>query len=153
MDTKLGLLLLAGLLGATPALAQGDTTSASTAATNIAIKVCNNTSYTTLIATDYLAVNYPDKNWWTNEGWYTVAPNDCKIVAYTGNTIFYLRAEEQGGTHYWAGEFGHCVVYPGPYNTQEDARSSECPSGSEPKEFFRVTTTFNSGVYTWTLTP
>ena len=146
MNTKLSLMLAAGLLSAASSVARAETS-------DISIKVCNNTKVTALVATDYLPVNYSDQNWWTNEGWFTVEAGDCAIVAHAGNRIFYLRAEEKGGSQYWAGEYGHCVVYPGPYKIQEDAKATTCTSGGEAKNFFRAVATADSGVYTWTLTP
>ena len=152
MNTKLGLMLAAGLVSAASSFAQADSTGASLDR-DISIKVCNKTSVTALIATDYLPVKYSDENWWTNEGWFTVEAGDCEIVAHTGNRIFYLRGEEKGGSQFWAGEYGHCVVYPGPYKIQEDAKADTCTSGGEAKKFFRAVATADSGVYTWTLTP
>jgi len=152
MKTKLGLVMAAGLLVVASGVAQAESTSSSETR-DISVKVCNNTKFVALIATDYLPVNYSDKKWWTNEGWFTVEPNDCQIVAHTGNRIFYLRAEQKGGTRFWAGDYGHCVVYPGPYKIQEDADADTCTSGGEAQKFFRAVATADSGVYTWTLTP
>jgi hypothetical protein len=51
-----------------------------------------------------------------SEGWRTIRARTCSIQAETSNQYFYGYAEEVTGDGTWGGNFGHCVIRPGPFD-------------------------------------
>lgn len=151
----LAALAVAALLaGPQAALAQKEKTSASSSATyaspdTVDVEVCNRSGVTAAAAISYLPVGQAT---WYNEGWFTVEPGACEIIATTDNTFFYLYAEQRNsGELYWGGDHGQCVQYPGPFALWDDG-SDYCPDSYDSVDFREVEAT-ETGYFTWYLDP
>lgn len=126
---------------ATPAAAQY--------ASDVTIRVCNNSGRQANVAISYQPVG---SGRFYNEGWFGVAPGDCADIAHTDNAYFYGYAEVvNDGSTYWAGNHSLCVVYPGPYRFWSD--NTEYCSGNQTLREFVVLHATDFGVFTWTLDP
>jgi|LNFM01.1.fsa_nt_gb uncharacterized membrane protein len=77
------------------------------------IEVCNNTDQDVFFAIGYMPVG---SNELRSEGWRTIRARTCSIQAETSNQYFYGYAEEVTGDGTWGGNFGHCVIRPGPFD-------------------------------------
>jgi hypothetical protein len=83
------------------------------AATNISIRVCNDSGLPAVVAVSYTPEG--DTRFVTR-GWVTMTPGACNTVATTMNRRFYLYGRTTDGTNReWSGDIGTCVRFPGPF--------------------------------------
>lgn len=113
----------------------------------ITLQVCNNTRVPALVAISYQPIG---SGTFRGEGWYNVAPGQCRNLAETTNRYMYGYAEVDGSnTDSWSGDHMLCVEYPGPYSIWDNGMSY-CESWQETQGF--VTLRAESfGVFTWNL--
>jgi uncharacterized membrane protein len=138
--------VMALAFGPAPALAQKG--QAGGGASEIILRVCNNTNDNARVAISYQPVG---QTTFYNEGWFGVPSRSCQDLRTTDNAFSYGYAEvENDSSRFWAGNFPLCVQYPGPYAFW--TYGTACAAGQEVRQFATLQAE-SFGVYTWNLDP